>query len=97
MHPNPIMMALANILHQLLKDIWIPLKILVRNDNHLSNVAAPFLSTVTSVSSSQNLLSFLHCVWHSRFCETPISSLVWQPAVLGTGDRMVSDIDTLAS
>ena len=53
MQPNPVIMALAEILHQLLKAVWIPLKALVRNHSILQNVA-PLPSGVTSARSSQS-------------------------------------------
>lgn len=52
MQPNPIIVALAKILHQFLKDIWTPLKTSDANDTLLQNAVAPLLSSDTSVRSS---------------------------------------------
>lgn len=89
-------MALAKILHQLLKDIWIPLRVLGRNDNLLQNVAAPLLSSVTSARSSKSPWSLLSTNLHSVLWST-VFLLSWVSCCARHWERMVSDTDVLAS
>lgn len=68
MQPHPIIMALAKILHQFLKDIWTPLKIFDGNDTLFQNAVAPLLSSDTSVRSSSSLRPLFHADLHSKCC-----------------------------
>lgn len=68
MQLHPIIMALAKILHQFLKDIWTPLKIFDGNDTLLQNAVAPLLSSDTSVRSSSSLRPLFHADLNSKCC-----------------------------